>query len=91
MNSGKGNRIVLCMGVVALAGVLSNGKTGMAVTKENPLITEAYKYIQGMARITKPGKSKGGASGKRRSTGRIAGFVFKDKRIRRHQSLCQCK
>ena len=51
MNSGKGNRIVLCMGVVALAGVLSNGKTGMAVTKENPLITEAYKYIQGMEGI----------------------------------------
>lgn len=51
MNSGKGNRIVLCMGVVALAGVLSNGKTGMAVTKENPLFTEAYKYIQGMEGI----------------------------------------
>ena len=48
MNRGKGNRVMLCMGVVALAGVLGNGKTGLAVTRENPLFTEAYNYIEGL-------------------------------------------
>ena len=48
MNSGKSSRVMLCMGVVVLAGVLSNGKTGEAVTRENPLVTEAYKYIDGL-------------------------------------------